>query len=76
LSIVRYSRNWKTRRFGKLILFGPQVRARETSAPFRASGEGETPTLLGPLERANLNHWTRLSSERGDTYSVASVRKS
>jgi hypothetical protein len=21
-------------------------------------GTGETPTLLGPLERANLNHWT------------------
>jgi hypothetical protein len=20
---------------------------------------GETPTLLGPLERANLNHWTQ-----------------
>jgi hypothetical protein len=25
---------------------------------FQFSGEGETPTLLGPLERANLNHWT------------------
>jgi hypothetical protein len=25
---------------------------------FRSSGEGETPTLLGPLERANHNHWT------------------
>jgi hypothetical protein len=25
---------------------------------FLSSGEGETPTLLGPLERANLNHWT------------------
>jgi hypothetical protein len=26
---------------------------------FPSSGEGrETPTLLGPLERANLNHWT------------------
>jgi hypothetical protein len=25
---------------------------------FPSSGEGEvTPTLLGPLERANLNHW-------------------
>jgi hypothetical protein len=24
-----------------------------------SAGEGwETPTLLGPLERANLNHWT------------------
>jgi hypothetical protein len=27
---------------------------------FRSLGEGEgkTPTQLGPLERANLNHWT------------------
>jgi hypothetical protein len=24
---------------------------------FPSSGEGRTPTLLGPLERANLNHW-------------------
>jgi hypothetical protein len=23
-----------------------------------AGGGGETPTLLGPLERANLNNWT------------------
>jgi hypothetical protein len=29
------------------MCFHPQVR-------------GETPTLLGPLERANLNHWTRV----------------
>jgi hypothetical protein len=25
---------------------------------FPSSDEGETLTLLGPLERANLNHWT------------------
>jgi hypothetical protein len=25
---------------------------------FPSSGDGETPALLGPLERANLNHWT------------------
>jgi hypothetical protein len=25
---------------------------------FPFSGEGETPTVLGHLERANLNHWT------------------
>jgi hypothetical protein len=24
---------------------------------FLSSGEGETPTQLAPLERANLNHW-------------------
>jgi hypothetical protein len=30
---------------------------------FPSSDEGETPTLLDPLERANLN---RLSSEQGD----------
>jgi hypothetical protein len=29
------------------------------SGSVSVSGEGkETPTLLGPLERANLNHWT------------------
>jgi hypothetical protein len=29
---------------------------------FPSSGERrETPTLLGSLERANLNHWTRSS---------------
>jgi hypothetical protein len=44
-SIIRYSRNWKTRRFGKCIFSRPQVR-------------GEMPTQFGPLERANLNHWT------------------
>jgi hypothetical protein len=33
--------------FRKLVLFPP-------------SGEGrKKPTLLGPLERANLNHWTQ-----------------
>jgi hypothetical protein len=37
----------KTRkqRFGNWICFRPQVR-------------GDTPALLGTLERANLNHWT------------------
>jgi hypothetical protein len=25
---------------------------------FPSSGERETPTLLGPSERANFNHWT------------------
>jgi hypothetical protein len=34
----------KTRRFGNWICFRPQVR--------------EKPILLGPLERASLNHWT------------------
>jgi hypothetical protein len=30
---------------------------------FSSSHEGwETPTLLGPLERANLNHWLSLSN--------------
>jgi hypothetical protein len=28
-----------------------------------SSGKGwETATLLGPVERANLNHWTKVSS--------------
>jgi hypothetical protein len=35
-----------------------------------------TPTLMGPLERANLNHLTMSSGEGGHTYSVGSVRKS
>jgi hypothetical protein len=30
---------------------------------FPSSGEGETPTLLGPLEGANLNHWTRMETD-------------
>jgi hypothetical protein len=47
LSIVRYSKNYKIQRFGNWICFRPQVR-------------GETPIVLGPLERANLNHWTTL----------------
>jgi hypothetical protein len=25
---------------------------------FLSSGEGKTPILLSPLERASLNHWT------------------
>jgi hypothetical protein len=45
-SIVRYSREQKTRRFGNWIFFRPQVTGKKT------------PTRLGPLERANLNHWT------------------
>jgi hypothetical protein len=36
----------KTQRFGNWICFRPQVR------------EEKTPAQLGPLERANLNHWT------------------
>jgi hypothetical protein len=35
----------RKQRFGNWICFRPQVR-------------GETLSLLGPLERANLNHWT------------------
>jgi hypothetical protein len=37
----------RNQRFGNCICFRPQVR-------------GKTPTLLDPLERANLNHWTTL----------------
>jgi hypothetical protein len=46
-SIVRYStrKNQRTQHFGNRICFRPHLR-------------GETPTLLGPLERANLKHWT------------------
>jgi hypothetical protein len=44
LSIVRYSRKYKTRRFGNWICFRLQMRGKTT--------------LLHPLEIANLNHWT------------------
>jgi hypothetical protein len=37
----------KTRRFGNWLFFRPQVKVGE-----------KTPTQLGPLERADLNHWT------------------
>jgi hypothetical protein len=71
LSIVRYSK--KNTTFGNWICFCPRVRGQET------------PTQLGPLERASLNHWITcrkldlfLSSGEGagDTYSVGPVRKS
>jgi hypothetical protein len=42
LSIVRNSKYYKTQRFGNLICFRPKVR--------------ETLTLLGSLERNNINH--------------------
>jgi hypothetical protein len=43
LSIVWYSKNQKIRRFGNWNCYRPQARE-------------ETPTLLGPLVRAILNH--------------------
>jgi hypothetical protein len=46
LSIIWNYRYRKTQRFENWICFRPQVRRW-----------GETPTLLGPLKRANLNHW-------------------
>jgi hypothetical protein len=48
LSIVRIFNKLNTRRFGDWICLRPQVKRGE-----------ETPILLGPLERANLNLWTR-----------------
>jgi hypothetical protein len=45
LSIVRYSKSQRTQRFGNWVSFRTQLK-------------GETPTLLGRLIRANLNHWT------------------
>jgi hypothetical protein len=47
-SIVWYSRNIKDTTFPKLDLFPSSG----------GGGGGETPTPLGPLKRANLNHWT------------------
>jgi hypothetical protein len=46
LFIVRHTKGHeRTQRFGNWICFHPQMKG------------GETPTLLGPLERPNLNHW-------------------
>jgi hypothetical protein len=45
LFIIQYSKKLENTMFQKLDLF-------------LSSGERETPTLLGPLERANINHWT------------------
>jgi hypothetical protein len=47
LSIVRYSKKLRTRRIVNWISFRLQVRE-------------ETPTLLGPLERANLNGYVNV----------------
>jgi hypothetical protein len=50
LYIVWYSKKLENATFRKLDLFP-------------SSGEGgETPTLLDPLERANLNHWRTYAS--------------
>jgi hypothetical protein len=46
LSIVQYSKKFENTTFRKLDLF-----------PSSGQG-GKTPSQLGPLERANLNHWT------------------
>jgi hypothetical protein len=42
---------------------------------FPSSGEGkETPTVLGPpLERSNLNHWTRLALAKGPSKAGVSL---
>jgi hypothetical protein len=45
LSIVQYFKNERIQHFGNWICPRPQVR-------------GETATLLGSLQRANLDHWS------------------
>jgi hypothetical protein len=40
-----------------------------------ANKEEERPTLLGPLERANLNDWSNEYGGEGESYSVGSLRK-
>jgi hypothetical protein len=47
LDVIHHPVFEETRRFGNWICFRPQVK-----------GGKKTPTQLGPLERANLNHWT------------------
>jgi hypothetical protein len=46
LGLVQRPVFYRTQRFGNWILFRAQVRGWETSS------------LLGPLGRANLSHWT------------------
>jgi hypothetical protein len=50
-SIIQHSKLYKTQRLGKWICSSLQVSGVGV-------GGGETPTLLRPLERVNLNHWT------------------
>jgi hypothetical protein len=52
-SIVRYSKDQETRRFGNRICFRLQVKGEDTQ--------------LGPLERANLDHW-RWSLSKGSNW--------
>jgi hypothetical protein len=49
LSIVQYSKKLENTTFRKLDV-----------SVLRSGGE-RTPCQLGPLERANLNHWTALA---------------
>jgi hypothetical protein len=57
-SSVRYSENQKIQCFGNWICFRPQVRR-------------EAYTLLGPLERVHLNHWTLVNSRRRNRVDVS-----
>jgi hypothetical protein len=61
-SIVLYLK--KTRCFGNWICFRPQMKVGE-----------KTPTQLGPLERANLNHWTS-DCEICTTYTIVRILSS
>jgi hypothetical protein len=63
LSIVRSSKKLENTTFRKLDLF-------------LSSGEGgEIPTLFGPLERANLNHWLVLSKGPNRIGALPHLRK-
>ena len=42
---------------------------------FPSSGDGETPTLVGPLETANLNLWTTYASITAAMYIILHLRK-
>jgi hypothetical protein len=50
-SWIKYIKNIKSRRFGSWFFFRLQVMG------------GETPTQMGPLDRAYLNHWTTSASK-------------
>jgi hypothetical protein len=53
----------ETRRFGNWICFHPQVKGEKI------------PTHLGPLERANLNHWTTTVRFKGPNYCDSPISK-
>jgi hypothetical protein len=55
LSIVQIFNRLNTQRFGDWICLRPQVKRKRGK-------KAKNPILLGPLEKANLNHWIKSRS--------------